>query len=332
MICKNCGTENPAEGIFCSKCNSRLDTLVAETATSTVTQQPIQPVVQPTQESINNYNGTNKNYGKLGIIIGLACILLILIIIVILFATGVIGGNKTNNEVNNNNNNEVNNNNNNNEVKEDTKKEEKKKTYNVTDAVTTLDGSKWHVIGVKGDTVTLLLDELVVEETGYGKSAAPEDQIYENSTVKEYIDGTYMPELSAKIDAAGGDSSKIKGRVITAKEYLDLTRTKFDEGYTTTSVTAEAYDHKAEVCKILDIMSLTNSFWTATNVQEFDSSSHFYGVIYIYKESSKYSYFCNKDMTSNFAVVDLATNNNYQLNATFVGIRPVIETPTSNLK
>ena len=141
-----------------------------------------------------------------------------------------------------------------------------------------------------------------------------------------------MPELIANIESAGGDTSKIKGRIITAKEYLDLTRTKFDEGYATTSVTAEAYDHKAEVCKILDIMSLTNSFWTSTNVQEFDSSSHFYGVIYIYKESSKYSYFCNKDMTSNFAVVDLATNSNAQLNATFVGIRPVIETPTSNIK
>ena len=83
---------------------------------------------------------------------------------------------------------------------------------------------------------------------------------------------------------------------------------------------------------MIDIMSLTKSFWTATNVKELDKTSNFYGVIYIFHESGKFSYFCNKNMEGNFAVVDLATNSNAQLNATFVGIRPVIETPTSNIK
>lgn len=402
MICKNCGTENSAESIFCSKCGGRLDTIVTEEAitpaetpveptapvaptipvepvvqpepvvTPTETTEPVlQPkaVVQPVQPVVNEqpvYTSTPTNnsvveekntilWGILGLFIPIVGIILFIVwlkskpkaskssligaiigivlgivVTTILFATGILSIEKSNTNNNNNNNNnvqEVNNGGNGNQVKPETKK-----TYEKTQAVTTVDGSKWHVIDVKGDTVTLLLDELVVEETGYGKSAAPEDQIYENSTVKEYIDGTYMPELSAKIDAAGGDSSKIKGRVITAKEYLDSTGAKFDSDFVTTSRTVESYDRKEEVCKFLDIMSLTKSFWTATNVQELDTTSHFYGVIYVYRENSKYDYFCDKNMVPNFAVVDLATNNNYQLNATFVGIRPVIETPTSNIK
>lgn len=335
MICKNCGTENSAESIFCSNCGQRLDTIVTETPAESVQpvvpEVPVQPVPAvpvepaPIQEVVNPVPSTNNGVanekpksGKIGLIIGLVSLLLVIAVLVILFVTGVISFGKNSGG-----------------TETPTKKEEKKEnkvTYEKTQAVTTVDGSKWHVIDIKGDTVTLLLDELVVEETGFGKSVAPEDQIYENSNVKEYIDGTYMPELSAKIDAAGGDSSKIKGRVITAKEYLDSTGTKFDSDFVTTSRTVESYDRKEEVCKFLDIMSLTKSFWTSTNVQELDTTSHFYGVVYVYRENSKYDYFCDKDMTSNFAVVDLATNSNYQLNATLVGIRPVIETPTSNIK
>lgn len=368
MICKNCGTENSAESIFCSKCGGRLDTIVNEEAINKVetpvapvepvstpvepVSTPVEPVVQaeptvtpaepvlqpkavvqPVAPVVNEQPvvtaapvAPNKpKSNKIGLIIALVAVLLILATVVVLFATGILSIEKSDNNTKDNNVQEVNNGG-------QGKVEEVKKTFNLGDAVTTVDGSKWHVIGTKGDTVTLLLDELAVEETGYGQSASPEDQVYSNSTVKKYIDETYMPKLTTNIDAAGGDSSKIEGRVITAKEYLDLTKTSFNDNYTSTSYVTEAYENKDQVCKMLDIMSLTKSFWTATNVKELDTTSKFYGVIYIYHESGKFSYFCNKDMEGNFAVVDLATNSDAQLNATFVGIRPVIETPSVNIK
>ncbi len=316
MICKNCGATNNENSSFCSSCGAKLDVITSEAPV--VTAQP-----EPTQNVVNQAPVNDKsNSGKVGLIIALVGIILVLVVavvVIILFATGILNfGNKSNN--NNNGNTGVNG------------VQEIEKTYKLGDAVTTVDGSKWHVIGVKGDNVTLLLDELVVEESGYGQSASAEDQKYANSNVKKYIDETYMPELSTKIDAAGGDSSKIVGRILSMDDFLSITKYKFDDNYYTTSYTTEAYNNKEEVCKMFEILGMTKSFWTSSNVRDYSSTAIYFGAIYIKCGEEKYDYFCNKNMPEVYSIVDVATDSSYQIGGTSVGIRPVIETPKSNLK
>ena len=337
MNCKNCGALNNENSSFCSNCGTKLDTMVNENQEAIVhpveQAQPVEPVtpVAPVQQAVNTtptYNSApvveNKsNGGKIGLIIGLVSIIVILLVVVILFATGILSfGGKGSNNNNNNNNNNGNNN----------VQPEVKKTYKVGDAVTTVDGSEWHVIGVKGDNLTLLLDKLVVDEIGYGASASEEDQKYANSNVKKYIDETYMPDLSTKIDAAGGDSSKIVGRIINMDEYTSITYTKFDDNYYTTSLSVEAYDNKEEVCKMFTILGMTKSFWTSSNVRDYRSNAIYFGAIYIKRGEEEYDYFCSKNMYEVYSIIDTATDSSYQMGGTGAGIRPVIETPTSNIK
>ena len=333
MYCKKCGAQNNEGFAFCPKCGEKLDTaIVGDSVNSaqTVTQQPVQATVNPesipvSTPVVQSSSIDNKSNSGKGVLIGVLVGLLVLIIaIVVLILTGVIDLSKFSKPssptpANNGNN-------------TPSTPAETKKTYKLGDAVSTVDGSKWHVIGVKGDNVTLLLDELVVEETGYGKTASEEDQKYANSLVKKYIDETYMPDLSTKIDAAGGDSSKIVGRILSMDDYLAITKSKFDDNYYTTSHTVEAYDNVEEVCKMIDILALTKSFWTSSNVRDYNTTGSYFGVIYIKRGDSKHDYLCDKTMPEIYAIVDTATDSSYQMGATFLGIRPVIETPTSNIK
>lgn len=354
MFCRKCGTENSAGNAFCPKCGEKFDTITSETTnTAPVTETPVseQPVyVESTPASYSEPAEKNtalwlvlglfvpivgiilffvwlkkkpqssKN-SLIGAIIG---IVISILLTVLLFALGFLSlgslmsidpgyDNPTiDSPVIN--------------------KPVEKKTYKVGDAVTTVDGSKWHIIGVSGDNVTLLLDELVVEETGYGNSASAEDQKYVNSKVKKYIDETYKPEITSKIDNAGGDSSNVVVRIMSMDDYLDITKQKFADNYLSTSYTVAAYDDVDQVCKMMDILALTKSFWTSSNVRDYNSSSSYFGVLYIKRADQKFDYFCNKTMYETYAIIDTSSDSAYQMGATFIGIRPVIETPTSNLK
>ena len=115
-------------------------------------------------------------------------------------------------------------------------------------------------------------------------------------------------------------------------DYLSITMSKFDDNYYTTSHTVDAYDNVDEVCKMIDILALTKSFWTSSNVRDYNSSSTYFGVIYIKRGAEKHDYFCDKTMPETYAIVDSATDGTYQMGATLVGIRPVIETPSSNIE
>ena len=352
MFCKKCGTEISDNVNFCPKCGEKVGNENNEQAMGAAVQEPVveapvqepfietpdqEPVIEapvqepvvgiPVQElSTNNISSINNKSkaGLIALIISLSVIALVLIIIGVLFATGILsfGKNKSDEENNNSNNGKSN----------QTEPAVKTKSYKLGDAVTTVDGSKWHIIGISGDNVTLLLDELVVEETGFGQTASEEDQKYVNSKVKKYIDETYMPELSNNIDDAGGDSSKVVGRIMNMDEYLSITYSKFDDNYYTTSHTIEAFNNKEDVCKMDEILSLTKSFWTSSNVRDYNSSASYFGVIYIKRGEEKYNTFCSKKMPEVYSIVDIATDGSYQYGATLIGIRPVIETPTSNIK
>ena len=143
-----------------------------------------------------------------------------------------------------------------------------------------------------------------------------------------------MPDLKNKIEAAGGDSSKIVGRLITIEEFFELTGTEFNDSYTSSTYTHDTiYDSAAlkQSCEIQKIMSMTKSFWTASNLKDYDPSNNYYGAIYIHLEEGREDTICKYNNTI-WAFVDFAASGRAGYGATLVGIRPVIETPSSNIK
>ena len=183
MKCLKCGMENKEESKFCLNCGNNLEQQMQQTNQQNM-QQPVQP-----QQMVNQpvyaqpvYNQQTKKSNK-GLIIGLSVgggVLLLIIIVVVIVFNFIHGAKKALDNIEVDDNITINGN----DDKKDTKDDKKTSAYSIGDPVTLVDGSKWHVLEYDGkDNITLMLDELVVEETGYGKSAAAEDQKYENSLV-----------------------------------------------------------------------------------------------------------------------------------------------------
>ena len=194
------------------------------------------------------------------------------------------------------------------------------KSYKVGDAVTLLDGSKWHVLSTSGNNITLLLDELVANNRGYSDNGADEyHQKYENSDVKKYVEETYLPSLKTSLEKYNGDTTNLKARLIKADEFLSITGQDYGSQYLFSKTKFDATKEQTDSEKWL---SLTDSFWTMNNVRDVDSSNTRYGA-YAVKISNG-----TVMLWTDYS----AYNNATGFTGSFFGIRPVIETTIKNIK
>lgn len=368
MKCLKCGMENKEESKFCLNCGNNLEQQIQQNM-----QQPVQP-----QQMVNQpmyaqpaYNQQTKKSNK-GLIIGLSVgggVLLLIIIVVVIVFNFIHGAKKALDNIEVDDNITINGNDNKSDTKNDTKDDKKTSAYSIGDPVTLVDGSKWHVLEYDGkDNITLMLDELVVEETGYGKSAAAEDQKYENSLVKDYLENTYKPELEKSLEANGGIVKNLTVRTLSLNDiysYGGLSNDDFkdydgsnkcDNSISFINV-KYVYDDGvikprkiygdetlSDQDKFMAILSLTNNFWTMSNMQERDcekiSGLNYYGAYYVNIYSGKADTF---DETENIYIASLgikadtngvstSSGNFASGSGTSAGIRPVIETSIKNIK
>lgn len=303
--CKYCGTAQSENNKFCENCGALM-----ENETTTV-ETPLEQEEQVRQEQnipMQDYQKEPKKSSDNSVKI----IVIIIIILAALFIAKPFITNKQNNNSNNNANHQL-------STEKNKENNKVAVTYNVGDAVTLVDDSKWHVISVSGEKVTLLLDELVVEHSGYSNVGGDEfHQKYENSYVKEYIEQTYLPSLKTSLENNGGDTTNLKARLITAQEFLDLTGHKLTD---TKLQSEEGPSITKEQKKNQDWLSMTDSYWTMTNVKEIDPTNNYYGA---------YSVFVLLDAKL-WSDGD-ANAQSWYINNTASGIRPVIETTIKNIK
>lgn len=198
--------------------------------------------------------------------------------------------------------------------------------YSVGDAVTLLDGSNWHVVGYNSQNqVILLLDTLVKENYGYGSDGSATSQQYANSNIKKYLEETYLPSLKSALANKGGSTSNIKVRLLTVDEYMSIIDQEFASDYMSSTV---KFNSTVNTCEVVSWLGLTDSFWTMNNVREYDSSSTRYGAYAVKKYSSSSCSGYSLMIWSDYSAKDGAVN----YTGSFFGVRPVIETDSSNIK
>lgn len=358
MKCLKCGMENKEESKFCLNCGNNLEQQIQQNM-----QQPVQP-----QQMVNQpmyaqpaYNQQTKKSNK-GLIIGLSVgggVLLLIIIVVVIVFNFIHGAKKALDNIEVDDNITINGNDNKSDTKNDTKDDKKTSAYSIGDPVTLVDGSKWHVLEYDGkDNITLMLDELVVEETGYGKSAAAEDQKYENSLVKDYLENTYKPELEKSLKENGGTVKNLTVRTLKAEEFLEksgeswgercyysvshygsiryyIENGKFKEHY--------VYDGSKKLTdqdKFIATLALTGNFWTMSNIDErtndeCEAASENHGAYYIKPSSTEYdgnSFYSEARLSMDWEAYYTSSGGHVGNSGTSAGIRPVIETSIKNIK
>lgn len=369
MKCLKCGMENKEESKFCLNCGNNLE----QQSQQQNMQQPVQPQQMVNQPMYTQpaYNQQTKKSNK-GLIIGLSVgggVLLLIIIVVVIVFNFIHGTKKALDNIEVDDNITINGNDDKKDTKNDTKNDKKTSAYSIGDPVILVDGSKWHVLEYDGkDNVTLMLDELVVEETGYGKSAAAEDQKYENSLVKDYLENTYKPKLEKSLKENGGTVKNLTVRALSLNDiynYGGLSNDDFKDyrgnnecnnSISFISVTY-VYDdgvigpHKiygdetlTDQDKFMAILSLTNNFWTASNIQERDcekiSGLNYYGAYYVSAHSSEIDdfgrdenvYVATLGIKADTNGVSTSSGNIASGRGTSAGIRPVIEISIKNIK
>lgn len=201
------------------------------------------------------------------------------------------------------------------------KETRKQKNYKIGDKVTLVDGSSWHILSISNDNVVLLSDTTTGDKIGYGSTGSVENQTYENSNVKTYIEQTYLPNLKSSISKNNGDSTNVTARLITVTEALNFTGQKLDENmeYRYSKYLDDRTNLQRKNEKTL---ALTDSFWTMNNIMEVNPTTRFYGA-----------YFINVVDDNAWIYSDIyAQKNSISGNGTLLYIRPVIETTVDNLK
>lgn len=196
---------------------------------------------------------------------------------------------------------------------------DKKDTYTVGTAVTLIDGSKWHMINRSDNTVILLSDILVSDKIGYGNSGNPENQKYINSNVKTFVEETYLPKLKQSINNYNGDTTNLSARLLTSDEYLKLTGQTYSNDFLSSQPNFNSTEDQDKNKKFL---SLTDSFWTMSNIRDNNPNSKFYGA---------YAILVNNGYTSLYSDYS-AQEPSYNFVGASYSIRPVIETTIDNLK
>lgn len=354
MKCLKCGMENKEESKFCLNCGNNLEQQIQQNM-----QQPVQP-----QQMVNQpmyaqpaYNQQTKKSNK-GLIIGLSVgggVLLLIIIVVVIVFNFIHGAKKALDNIEVDDNITINGNDN----KSDTKDEKKTSNYSIGDPVTLVDGSKWHVLEYDGkDNITLMLDELVVEETGYGKSAAAEDQKYENSLVKDYLENTYQPELEKSLKENGGTVKNLTVRTLKAEEFLEKsgeswgekcyfdvtafgsTRYYIENGKFKEYYVYEGSKKLTDQDKFVSTLALTGNFWTMSNIDErtnddCEAASENHGAYYIKISSTEYdgnSFWSDAKLSIDWEAYYTSSGGHVGNSGTSAGIRPVIETSIKNIK
>lgn len=316
MFCSKCGNQVPLGSEYCNKCGNKIireDTKI----NNNIDQIPGR---QTNSSNYNNISNSNKNNNK-NIIIIIACIIGSLILIIIGYNVinqirlhiidnkvqeeaeklGDIDDFETQKPSNN------------------SKADNKKLNYEVGDAVKLVDGSSWHVIGKKSDNELILLSDILAKDSSpYGSDAREESQKYENSIVRQYIEGTYLPNLRQSLLENNGNISNLNARLITANEYLNLTGDNLSEDYMSSNFNFSSTDKQRKNRKWL---SLTKSFWTMSNIKEYANSERYgaYSILVNGSALSLYNDYSAKGNAQGF------TGSSY-------GIRPVIETSIKNIK
>lgn len=340
MFCKNCGKKLEEGQIFCPDCGTKNEVNVNNTmsqndnvmASPTMMASQTQPVMTPTDK--------NKNRNILIVVlVVIGAIIAITVIPIVVFTMNLVKGV---NEINDRYDNEE-------EYDVPIIEKEEEGPYKVGQYVQLVDGSEWHVLSSKGNNAVLLSDTLAVETMGYGNSRSEEDQKYENSNVKKYIDETYAPALKQSLTAAGGNTN-INVRILKAEEYLKLTNTTVTSCFLMTpmSINGHApnernYDYSKlkgtdyeSYDKAYNFLGLTKSFWTMTGVRDTEGCSDFgfYGSFWVEIDTRSLTSGPNDEFTLFFASLNLDSNaiDLEGKTGTFVGIRPVIETNISNIK
>lgn len=353
MKCTRCGAENAENSQFCLACGNALQN-------NQMPQQ--QNYNQPMQGQMQYNQQMMAQQPKKGLGAGVVVIIVIAAIIGVLSILGVIFTPILLNIIDDAKN-EGTTDGSSNVVEESSKpstnKNQKVEQYSIGDPVTLVDGSEWHVIGTNGDKLVLILDKLVVDVTGYGKTANPEDQLYKNSIVKEYIDKTYAPELKKSLKSNGGDTN-ITVRILSAEEFIKGTGEKYGANCynTVSSRTKTFYDYVDKKFtefyvyegastltaqdKFVATLALTDNFWTMSNVTERTSSEckveeMYKGAYYVkisHYDGSSGSKSAYADLKMDWEAVYLTSNgkNFGDEEGTSAGIRPVIETSLKNVK
>ena len=300
--CKYCNTVQDSSYSFCSNCGAKLEDAQKEETPIVEEVNNVQPLEVNSTPNIQNKNSNNK------------LLPIIVVLFIVILAGVILGPIILNNSKKTTANNSTNNSNSNTNI--NTNESSK---YSVGDGVTLVDGSKWHVINISGDNVTLLLDTLVVEKTGYSSKGGDEfHQKYENSDIKEYLEQTYLPSLKSSLESNGGNTTNLKVRLITAQEYLNVAGHELDS----TKNQSKPSSNRTEAQKQNDNwLSMTNNYWTMTNIREIDPNHYNYGA---------YSVFVLLD--SKLWADGDANDSSWYINNTAYGIRPVIETTTKNIK
>ena len=343
MKCFICGAENTQNSQFCLNCGNKLqnDQMPQQQNYNQLNQGQMQYNQQPKK----NHTPVIVICSILGVLVVLSVLALIFVPIVfnVIYSAKKVEVSDRKPEI----------------VEESTNKNQKEEKYSIGDPVTLVDGSEWHVIGKNGDKIVLILDELLVEETGYGKTANPEDQKYENSLVKEYIDNTYTPSLKKSLKASGGDTNIIV-RILSSEDFIKGTGKKYGAQcyYSVTSSTNVFYDYKnkkftehyvyegadklSSQDKFIATLALTGNFWTMSNVTERTASEctqHelYKGAYYIETEvyngySGSTSAYANLEMDWEAVYYTSSGENFGDEKGTSAGIRPVIETSLKNIK
>lgn len=324
MFCSKCGNQVPLDSQFCNKCGEKVvkdnNQNIESQINNGSNKQVNNAVINNMHANTSGYNQiSNKKNNNKNIIIIIACIIGVILITIIGYNVfnqirlhiidnkiqeeaeklGDIDDFDTDKTTNNSSN--------------------QKRTYEVGDAIKLVDGSSWHVIRQETNgQIVLLSDVLVKDSSPYGSDASEASQRYANSIVKQYIEETYLPLLKQSLLNNNGDISNLSARLITADEYLKLTGDNFSDDYMYSMLNFSRTEEQEKNRKWL---SLTTSFWTASNIREYTNSDWY----------SSYSIFVTNSATSLHA--DYAAKNNAQsFIGSVYGIRPVIETSIKNIQ
>ena len=167
---------------------------------------------------------------------------------------------------------------------------------------------------------------LAKEKTGYGEDGTESSQQYDNSLVKKYLEENYLPTLKTSLQSKGGNVSNLKVRLLKVDEYLKISDSRFSYDYMSSFTN---FNLDVDPCDVSNWLTLTSTFWTMNNVREFDSTSKWYGAYAILvTESTICSNGHSMALWSDYSAKGGAVG----FTGSYFGIRPVIETDSSNIK